>query len=468
MCGLVGIAGKLLTAQHIKTFRDMLYFDTIRGEDSTGVALISKAHEAEPIVEVLKSVGSAAEFYYDHTPSKKVYNLTTDPVSIMLGHNRYATQGVVNLENAHPFDFPNVVGAHNGTVQMSSLSKFNGYLEYDVDSRIIYSHMSHLGVGAIDQIWAQADGALALTWWDKQDRTLKMIRNKERTLFVAYTEDDSAVLWASEAWMFWIAASRNGLKLKEHIEVVPNRLYTFTMMANGKVQHVERDLPPFVPKPVSVNYGYGRNGHWSMYDDGYWGTETKNTVRPEGKRPAPANTSSYQLMVTEFHDNRTAPAAIGVLSDGQAVYVNVPVAKYQNVKDALQSRDITKGYYFCRKLYRYAMPNKDFDYWCNWNDLQWIKFKGKGHILRTSEGGFQIRWDREGMAESYAPWFHAQQFLTKAGYESKTRCGCVSCNAVPTWEERTEIRWVSNDAFFCATCQESALVQDIIAEVKGA
>ena len=40
MCGLVGVASKVLTEPCKKAFYDMLYLDVLRGEDSTGVAAI--------------------------------------------------------------------------------------------------------------------------------------------------------------------------------------------------------------------------------------------------------------------------------------------------------------------------------------------------------------------------------------------------------------------------------------------
>jgi len=287
LCGIVGIASaSVLTDQLKKVFNDMLYFDVVRGEDSTGVAAISSAFSPAPKVEVLKSVGSATDFFYDHCKYAKGRGFTQSPPDILIGHNRYATQGAVNIENAHPFEFDNVVGVHNGTVQKWSMRKFHGYKDFEVDSQIIYSHLSHSG--SLDEVWKDADGAMALVYWDKVNKQLNIIRNKERPMNIFYTEDNKAVLWSSEYWMASVAAMRHGVKLRDPVEVKPDRLFTFSKGDNGDICHVERDLPPFVEK-VQYHQNYGR-GYWQGYDD--WLVGWKTSQKRLQNLPLIPNTSA--------------------------------------------------------------------------------------------------------------------------------------------------------------------------------
>ena len=60
MCGLVGVLGEALPEKAKKAFYDLLYLDVLRGEDSTGVAIISNAYSEKSEIELLKSLGGAS------------------------------------------------------------------------------------------------------------------------------------------------------------------------------------------------------------------------------------------------------------------------------------------------------------------------------------------------------------------------------------------------------------------------
>jgi len=456
LCGHVGVASKVLTEPFKKAFYDMLYLDVLRGEDSTGVAAISKPFEEGTKVEVFKSLGSASDFFYDHSKYKRSKDFTSEPVGVFIGHNRFATQGKVNVDNAHPFEFDSVVGAHNGTVNQYSLRNFHGYKDFDVDSQIIYSHLSH--TRSIDEVWADADGALALVWWDKVDNKLNLIRNNQRTLHVAYSEDDKAILWSSEVWMLLVAAMRHGIKLKEPIDLKPNRLYTFSNTQDGKMVHVERDLPPFVAKPVvsyyNGNYGsYGRG--WDRYwDDDWW--DEKATSQHKKKDEEDGET----LVIREFNDVPHIPSAIGFTPDGRLVRINIPMAKGKEAKDKIIGRGQTKGYYVAKKIYKSSINKEDF--WVNWADLSYVQLKGDSHLIRKENNGFEVRYVVAG--GEYAPWFEPNQFLVQGAWNSRTACGCVNCLRVPNWGQRNELKWVDRETFFCPDCQQLSLVKELINE----
>lgn len=193
ICGLVGAAGKL-SFSHEKAFKTMLILDTLRGIDSTGAVVVHR----DGSHDVVKSLGNA----FNLLESRAFDKAMTGSHSVLIGHNRYATQGKVSVRNAHPFEFSDIVGAHNGTLKNKYYLK-DGH-KFDVDSEALYSHINDLGV---EDAIKGLDGAWALTWWNMEEGTLNFLRNKERPLYMSVAKEGQ-LFWASEPWMLEVALSR--------------------------------------------------------------------------------------------------------------------------------------------------------------------------------------------------------------------------------------------------------------------
>lgn len=239
MCGLVGIAGTI-TDKEEKAFRTMLVMDSVRGEHSTGVLGVGR--HAAPMV--VKSVGDPFALFGMASWEK----LMKRNNRVLLGHNRYATQGNITRGNAHPFEFDKVIGAHNGTLINKGVLH-NGS-DFPVDSQALYNHIDMFGVkDAVKNL----NGAWALTWWNSEDDTINFLRNDQRPLFTALSTAGNTIFWASEKWMISVACSRNGIGIGEISELHEDRHVSIKIPANYAllkdhifVEEVASEYVPFV------------------------------------------------------------------------------------------------------------------------------------------------------------------------------------------------------------------------------
>jgi len=249
MCGIVGMAGNIM-GNHEKAFKNMLVFDYVRGEDSTGILGVKKHDEEDYILA--KQVGNPFEVL----DTKQARDIFAGSSRILLGHNRYATQGKVNKLNAHPFDFDDLCGVHNGT--LSNKYDLDDHRLFDVDSENLYHCIQKNGLENTMRI---VQGAWALVWWDKVDNTINFLRNKERPLYYALTED-KVMTWASEEWMIEIALDRAGIKRHDVQEFEVGMLYSVSVAKGGVLDKPVVRPIEFAPKkvyPVQQHQSYHGN-----------------------------------------------------------------------------------------------------------------------------------------------------------------------------------------------------------------
>lgn len=225
MCGLVGMASNNLIHGDKKVFATLLYLDQLRGKHSTGVCGVNKKGE----VAVYKRALEASD-YLQLSGCDKVL---THSDRLLLGHNRYATVGAKDDNNAHPFTHGEITLAHNGTLtNKPDVIKGESKKYFPTDSESIAYAFS---VEYYQDVLERLEGAYALTWYDKQDNTINFARNEERELYIGYIGTD--IVWASEKEMLELAASHHKKTLKD-VELLPvgeHRMFEINKLEEGYV-----------------------------------------------------------------------------------------------------------------------------------------------------------------------------------------------------------------------------------------
>lgn len=262
MCGLCGVYG-WVGLKEKEAFYHLQVFSQLRGMDSTGVAVIyGNKHKDSDIIKAVGGVESLMSSYpkaFDWRDN----SIEGFDIKCLIGHHRKATVGTINEENAHPFEYDNIIGCHNGTIFQHELKKLSTYDDKLIDSQVVLEEINK--TGKIKDVIKDISGAWAFCWWDKTERTLNFCRNDKRTLFIAYSEDMRTMFWASEDWMLHTALKRSGVKYNGKIgRLNQDKHVTFGESKSFKVDLINIEVaegyrwaaPPVASPPVPYNGGY--------------------------------------------------------------------------------------------------------------------------------------------------------------------------------------------------------------------
>ena len=246
MCGHFGYITNTPKTDYLKRkkfFSQMVIFDTIRGDDSTGVYLLN--HNEEEYLHKRALDG------YDFSRLHHIRNkFIRYDCSVAMGHNRAATKGSISDDNAHPFTHGDIVMTHNGTLHnFAVLPEAN---KFQVDSEWVCYAIDTMG---IDTVASKATGAFALAYYDKAQKKFYLITNGERELSFAFSKNGDTMYYASEGPMLSAACYRNdiNLKNKEWHSCEKGILYEFPIDNPTEYATRELELYKYVPPVYSHN-----------------------------------------------------------------------------------------------------------------------------------------------------------------------------------------------------------------------
>ena len=265
MCGIVGMAGDVSHLAKNTIFKDMLDVCQVRGRHATGVIKVDDDLD----YSYIKNVGPPT-YLFDRRSYEDI--VEKGNASVLVGHCRHKTSGNNDVASAHPFDYEDegIIGVHNGT--LTGHHKLDGHTFNKVDSDVLYGH---LAVNGPEETFNQTFGAWACVWWNDVDKTLNFIRNKERPLWFAWSEDCKTMFWASELWMFGPVSRRITLWKGEkgkgpYVELPENTLWSFHI--NPKAKKEEKFLrmkaPIKIEPKVEEVRGYQGNHTTTPYRGG--------------------------------------------------------------------------------------------------------------------------------------------------------------------------------------------------------
>jgi glucosamine 6-phosphate synthetase-like amidotransferase/phosphosugar isomerase protein len=122
MCGIWGAVSSFLSKPEKEFVFNLATINTLRGVDSSGIAIYEGERNK---YNIAKSLYVAPEMLMSQVPTTKTgrspYNLflgNEEKVRAIIGHCRAATIGAVTQETAHPFLVGDVIGVHNGPLEI--------------------------------------------------------------------------------------------------------------------------------------------------------------------------------------------------------------------------------------------------------------------------------------------------------------------------------------------------------------
>lgn len=307
MCGLFGCMGPGITHRDLTALKHLGTVSQVRGYDGSGIYQVKSndwsyngrsSFNYERFYKGYETFSELLQYVEDKTASGKNHDIMNDVmVDVIIGHVRWATKGVINDSNSHPFMFSNLVGAHNGTL------KDKKYEHKDkTDSEMMFADISHRGlVPVLSEL--DRDSAYAITMYDRVDKKMIFVRNELREFSFAFLEDRAVVFWASEKSMLkYVLGERLGIKAR-YFGLTPGKVVSLKasdITMTGNKEDPLKALKAFTlenrPIPTEVEKAMKARAEWEAKQKA---EEEKKREESEKVKELTSSTSISQTGWTE-------------------------------------------------------------------------------------------------------------------------------------------------------------------------
>lgn len=472
MCGIFGIlANPKSTMAQLRPLdawaEDACILGTIRGEDSTGIFQVRRAHKE---IKQFKLPYNGFLFSKEARARELITNV--DISTITIGHHRAATRGSISIENAHPFEHKSadgkrhVIGVHNGGLQ--NHSTLEDGIRFDVDSDwAMYQIMKYGGSEAISKM----NGAMALVWME-EDGKVRMYTNGKRPIHFAFCKDMDAMLIMSEHEMLYALASRNDIVLEDSIMYPSNDKKILVFDPSDLQNFTEEKTKPWTAPvyvqrtPVGGTVVHGRQhtdmvprigpslpttSHGGYSDGGQKTHQGFRVIRDDDSCRKAINLhvgESAYFTIQSGEDGGTDPnTVVGEVfkkrSDKDEVFeyamiLNVSAALKKNIVDAVNSQ----GQVECRVLGMAQLRVNEADYSAAVLGLpNSIVF---GDSAEDGDGGVS---DEDDFFTALVIPGPAGLLISKERFDELTGDGCACCSSAFTVKDAhdNKIIWVAGD-----------------------
>jgi len=406
----------------------MLELDTVRGPHSTGIFCINIDNK----IEYDKTVGTPWDFFKESEVFSKNKNLT-GLYKVMVGHNRFATFGAINKENAHPFDFVNVIGVHNGTIATSSFK----FLEEKgvksvVDSQMLYGAINNIG---LKETIKNTSGAWSLVYWDKDAKVLNLLKNDQRPMWYTFSNNKKTLLFASEPWILKVGADYAGLEVTKCQSTKIDKQYFLKLEGETFKQSAE-DFKYFsasvegkVPDTTSNTvYSFSNEGYFKSREDAFKASEE------DGNIPAFFNKEVDKFNI---YPNFAYFTLSCLLSEYQ---VKVYIPRDTNIEDIRTKFEKTEGWFYLKHCGYVNGPHGESGmFTASLNDISenkpWDEYEMD---IKTQEDGAVING----------------KVYTEEEFDKLMNIGCCNCGDTTTpFKYHDKIKWLKPvETFLCPDC----------------